>query len=49
MSYYILTVYILWSQNLRVDQEKKSCIRVNTRELGRELGTWLSSLYTLDY
>jgi len=30
-------VLILQTQDLRVDQEKKLCIRVNTRELDREL------------
>jgi len=28
---------ILQTQNLRVDQEKEPCIRVNIRELDREL------------
>ena len=28
---------MLQTQDLRVDQEKESCIRVNTRELDREL------------
>ena len=37
---------LLQTQDLRVDQEKKSCIRVNTRELDRELYTELSTLYT---
>jgi len=37
---------ILQTQDLRVDQEKESCIRVNTRELNRELCTGLSILYT---
>jgi len=37
---------LLQTQDLRVDQEKESCIRVNTRELNRELYTGLSTLYT---
>ena len=37
---------ILQSQDLRVDQVKESCIRVNTRELNGELCTGLSILYT---
>jgi len=37
---------ILQTQDLRVNQEKKPCIRVNTRELNRELCTRLSTLYT---
>ena len=41
-------IYIktLQTQDLRVDQEKEPCIRVNTRELNRELCTRLSILYT---
>ena len=30
---------MLQTQDLRVDQEKEPCIRVNTRELNRELCT----------
>jgi len=37
---------MLQSQDLRVDQEKESCIRINTRELDKELYTRLSTLYT---
>jgi len=33
-------------QDLRVDQVKKPCIRVNIRKLDRELCTELSILYT---
>ena len=38
--------FVLLSQDFRVDQVKKTCIRVNTRELDRELCTELSILYT---
>ena len=37
---------ILQTQELKVVQEKKPYIRVNTRELNRELCTELSTLYT---
>jgi len=37
---------MLQTQDLRVDQEKEPCIRVNTRELNRELFTGLSTFYT---
>ena len=37
---------LLWFNDLRVDQGKKPCIRVNTRELDRKLYTGLSTLYT---
>jgi len=37
---------ILQTQDLRVDQEKEPCIRINTRELNRELCTRLFILYT---
>ena len=37
---------ILQTQDLRVDQEKEPCIRINTRELNRELYTRLFILYT---
>ena len=37
---------LLQTQDFRVDQEKEPCIRVNTRELNRELCTRLSILYT---
>ena len=40
---------MLWSQNLRVGQEKEPCIRVNTRELNGVLDIKLSTLYMLDY
>ena len=40
---------LLWFSNLRVNQRRESCIRVNTRELNRELSTGLSTLYTSDY
>ena len=36
---------MLWSQDLRVDQEKKPCIEF-TQKLNRELSTGLSTLYT---
>ena len=38
---------LLQSQDLRVGQVKKPCIRVNIRELNRELYIRLSTLYTL--
>jgi len=34
-----LLVYVLQTQDLRVDQKKEPCIRVNIRELDRELYT----------
>ena len=37
---------MLQSQDLRVGQVKEPCIRVNTRELNRDLCTRLSTLYT---
>ena len=37
---------MLQFNDLRVDHRKKSCIRINTRELNRELYTKLSILYT---
>ena len=37
------------NSDLGVSQEKKSCIRVNTREINRVPSTKLSTLYTLDY
>ena len=40
---------MLQSQDLRVGQEKKPCIRVNTRELDEVPYINLSILYTLDY
>jgi len=43
---YSLYVMVLQTQALKVGQEKESCIRVNTRELNRELCTRLSTLYT---
>ena len=39
---------MLQTQDLRVGQEKEPCIRVNTRELNRELFTGLSTFYTKD-
>jgi len=36
---------VLQSQDFRVGQVKEPCIRVNTRELNRELCTGLSTLY----
>jgi len=42
----ILQLLLLWFNDLRVDQRKISCIRVNTRELNRELCTELFTLYT---
>jgi len=36
---------MLQTQDLRVDQANEPCIRVNTRELDRELCTDLSTLY----
>ena len=40
---------MLQSQDLRVGQEKKSCIKVNTRELDEVSSTELSILYILSY
>ena len=37
---------VLQTQVLRVGQVNESCIRVNIRELNRELCTRLSALYT---
>ena len=37
---------MLQTEDLKVDQEKEPCIRVNTGELNRELCTGLSILYT---
>ena len=42
----ILQLSLLWFNDLRVDQRKVSCIKVNTRELNRELCTELFTLYT---
>jgi len=42
----LLARTVLQTQDFRVSQEKKPCIRVNTRELNRELCTELSTLYT---
>ena len=42
----MVTAYLLQTQELGVIQEKKLCIRVNTRELNRELYTGSSTLYT---
>jgi len=39
---------MLQTQDLGVDQQKEPCIRVNTRELNKELCTGLSTLYTKD-
>jgi len=38
--------YMLQSQDFRVSQVKEPCIRVNTRELDRELCIDMSTLYT---
>jgi len=40
-----LTHIVLQLKDLRVGQWKESCIRVNIRELDRELCTGLSTLY----
>jgi len=40
---------LLQFSDLRVDQRRELCIRVNIRELDRELSIRLSILYTLDY
>ena len=40
---------VLQTQDYRVSQEKEPCIRVNTRELDRELFTRLSTFYTKCY
>ena len=45
-SKFVKDLIILRFNDLRVDQRKKPCIRVNTRELNRELCTRLSTLYT---
>ena len=37
---------LLQSQDLRIGQVKKPCIRVNTSELDKELCIKLSTLYT---
>ena len=42
----IYTERVLQTQELRVIQEKELCIRVNIRELDRELCIGLSTLYT---
>ena len=42
----LVATILLQTQALRVEQEKEPCIRVNTRELDRELYTRLSILYT---
>ena len=42
----IHTERVLQTQELRVIQEKELCIRVNIRELDRELCIGLSTLYT---
>jgi len=41
-----LGMELLQTQELKIIQEKESCIRVNKRELNRELCTGLSTLYT---
>jgi len=43
---HFLNGIVLQLQNLRVDQEKKLYIRINTRELNKEFCTKLSTLYT---
>jgi len=40
---------MLQFSNLRIDQRREPCIRVNTRELNGKLSTGLSILYTSDY
>ena len=40
---------MLQSQDLRIGQEKKSCIKVNIRELDEVSNTELSTLYILSY
>ena len=43
----LLSYFIYYdSCNLKVGQEKESCVKVNTRELNIELCTGLSILYT---
>ena len=42
----VKTLVVLQSQDLRVGQVKESCIRVNIRELNKELCIRLSTLYT---
>jgi len=37
---------MLQTQEIKVIQEKEPCIRVNIRELNRELYTGISTLYT---
>jgi len=37
---------LLWFNNLRANQRKKPCIRVNIRELGGVLSIIYLSLYT---
>ena len=39
---------LLQTQDFKASQKKKSCIKVNTRELDKELCTRLSTLYILD-
>jgi len=43
---HIHDIDMLQTQDFRVDQEKEPYIRVNTRELNRELCTRSSTLYT---
>ena len=45
LNLYIMPTVLQFS-NLRVDQRRKPCIRVNTRELNREFCIRLSILYT---
>ena len=40
---------MLQSQDLKVDQEKKPYIKINTRELDKVSSTELSILYILSY
>ena len=40
--------YLLQLKDLRVGPQEEPCIRVNTRELNRELYTVLFTLYTLN-
>jgi len=40
---------MLQSQDLKVDQEKKSCIKINTRELDGVSSIELPILYIISY
>ena len=43
---YLQLHILLQLKDLRADQREEPCIRINTRELNRELHTGLSTLYT---